>query len=186
MPKVPAVGTEELLDRVPRPLRVSSVQVGNGYGRSIVSVEVTHLRLSPPRTGEAEVLHLALSPPAAAQLSRLLKKGGEGISARGTRGRESGVDMAKPSRLYETERLIRFRVSRPGTTRSGEGYSLRDQVIVPEPLSDHTLRDVRHLVNGVALAVVVPTGKLSNVAVQMLGAHVVVSAVVAPLEHGPE
>ena len=74
MPKVPAVETEELLDRVPRPLRVSSVQVGNGYGRSIVSVEVTHLRLSPPRTGEAEVLHLALSPPAAAQLSRLLKK----------------------------------------------------------------------------------------------------------------
>ena len=80
----------------------------------------------------------------------------------------------------------RFRVSRPGTTRSGEGYSLRDQVFVPETLTDHTLRDVRHLVNGVALAVVVPTGKLPDIAVQVLGAHVVVGAVVAPLEHGPE
>ena len=48
---------------------------------------------------------------------------------------------------------------------------LGDQVLVPQPLPNHALGDVHHLVNGVGLTVVMPARELRDVAVQVLGAR---------------
>ena len=62
------------------------------------------------------------------------------------------------------------------------GRLLGYQIAVLEPLPSHILRDTGHLVNGVAAAIVVAPGELSDVAAQVLLAHVVVGAVVATLQ----
>ena len=62
----------------------------------------------------------------------------------------------------------------------------RYQVFVPESLAVHAFDNVTHLVVGVARSVVVPTGKLVDVAVKVVGAHVVVGSDVSALQHGPE
>ena len=63
---------------------------------------------------------------------------------------------------------------------------LTHQVMIFEPLAKHPLDDVAHLVDGVGGPVVVAALELRHVASQVLGAHLMVDAVVAALERGPE
>ena len=61
-----------------------------------------------------------------------------------------------------------------------------DQITIHQPLADAGGDDRGHLIGGVGFADIVPPRKLRDVPIQMLRAHVMVGAVIAPLEHRPE
>ena len=65
------------------------------------------------------------------------------------------------------------------------GGSVRDQIPVHQPLTDHPGNHGVHLVDGVSRAVIMPPRELVDVAAQVFLAHVVVGAVVAPLQQRP-
>ena len=61
-----------------------------------------------------------------------------------------------------------------------------DQITIPQPLPIHVARHGFHLVDGVDDSIIVATGKFADISVQVLLTHIVVGAVVAVFEHGPE
>ena len=61
-----------------------------------------------------------------------------------------------------------------------------DQIGVAQPLALGSVDHADHLVDGVAAACVVPALEFAHVAIQVLGAHVVVDADVAALKHRPK
>ena len=61
----------------------------------------------------------------------------------------------------------------------GSPLGLRRQVPVQQPPSHHARHNVRHLLDGVHFAQVVPSRELVDIALQVLQAHLVVRAVVA-------
>ena len=66
------------------------------------------------------------------------------------------------------------------------GFLLSDiggQILIGEPFTRQPLGYLGHLVNGRCGADIMTTGKLINIAVQMLRAHFVVSAFIASLQH---
>lgn len=63
---------------------------------------------------------------------------------------------------------------------------LANEVLVLEPFADHAEGQPFHLVDGVEAPHVVASGKLVDIAMQVLGAHLVIDALMRPLEHSPE
>ena len=62
----------------------------------------------------------------------------------------------------------------------------RDEVVVAESFSHHTLRDDGHLDDRIEFPEVVSLGKFGDVPIEVLVRHVMGRANVAALEHGPE
>ena len=62
----------------------------------------------------------------------------------------------------------------------------RDQIRIPKPLLVHAPYDGGHLLQRVYRPDIVPSGKLVDVAVQVLLADLVEGPLVRPFEHSPE
>ena len=63
---------------------------------------------------------------------------------------------------------------------------IRYKVVISQPTIVHAARQRGHLRQSVKSANGMATGELSDIAIKMLGAHLVIGALVATLEHGPE
>ena len=70
--------------------------------------------------------------------------------------------------------------------RSAHGGCLAGQLAVGQRLAEQAAHHASHLLRGVGAAVVVPPAELCQIASQVLRAHVMVRAVAAALQQGPE